>query len=343
MRDDAQASEPREFSVIVPFFQREPGILRKAVASALAQEGVATPRVIVVDDGSPVAAADELRDLLMSHAADLTIVRQKNAGPGAARNTGLGLARPHSKYIALLDSDDVWSATHLQTAKSALDHGVDFYFCNAVHRDGTRLVFETIGFPGIACAPIAADSSCFVYSGNFMEELLRLPPVPTSSVVFRASMSPPAFRTDLRTAGEDQWFWFELTERAKGIAFSTRVNVRMERGVNIYNGVAYGSPEALQTTLYDQMYIRDAKRRFALDATCRALCRTRINYSRGQFASHMVGGMLSDRWKELAAVAGRYFRYDPASVLWVARVVAQRLAGRLARTPWRKETVLKGH
>jgi glycosyltransferase involved in cell wall biosynthesis len=74
--------------------------LMEAVSSALDQEG-GPPRVIVVDDGSrepaTLTALDELPP-------EVTLIRQPNAGPSAARNAGLRAA--DTPYLLVLDADD---------------------------------------------------------------------------------------------------------------------------------------------------------------------------------------------------------------------------------------------
>lgn len=91
-----------QVSIIIPVYQRQP-VCEAAIASALAQTGVAF-EIIVVDDGSPdpfvlpAAMAAEPR---------IRLVRlERNAGAAAARNRGIREAK--SPWIALLDSDDVW-------------------------------------------------------------------------------------------------------------------------------------------------------------------------------------------------------------------------------------------
>ena len=49
--------------VVIPYFQREPGILRRALASVLRQRGVEQVAVVVVDDASPVPASAEVASL----------------------------------------------------------------------------------------------------------------------------------------------------------------------------------------------------------------------------------------------------------------------------------------
>jgi glycosyltransferase involved in cell wall biosynthesis len=88
-------------SVIIPVYQGERFVLG-AVRSALAQTHTEL-EVFVVDDGSTdgtIKLLEEVRD------PRLRVLRQSNAGTGAARN--LALAQARGRYIAFLDSDDRW-------------------------------------------------------------------------------------------------------------------------------------------------------------------------------------------------------------------------------------------
>ena len=46
--------------VVIPYFQRKPGLLNRALHSVAAQDGDHRLRVYVVDDGSPIPAEAEL-------------------------------------------------------------------------------------------------------------------------------------------------------------------------------------------------------------------------------------------------------------------------------------------
>ncbi|MCC5809422.1 MAG: glycosyltransferase family 2 protein [Ectothiorhodospiraceae bacterium] len=78
--------------------------LRETVASVAAQ-ALPVLEHIVVDDGSTDGTLALLEQLQEEH-PHLEVVRQRNRGAGAARNTGIEAAR--GRYIAFLDSDDVW-------------------------------------------------------------------------------------------------------------------------------------------------------------------------------------------------------------------------------------------
>ena len=66
--------------------------------------------VIVVNDGSPDDAGSRLADL--SNSGRIRYVEQPHAGPAAARNHGLSLAK--GEFIAFLDDDDLWPRDKLE-------------------------------------------------------------------------------------------------------------------------------------------------------------------------------------------------------------------------------------
>ncbi|WP_217528904.1 glycosyltransferase family 2 protein [Vibrio metschnikovii] len=95
-------------SVVIPFYSNTSGRLVKAVESALNQS--VPVEVIVVDDGSPLTAESELKDL---QDARVRIIRHKMNSNGAiARNTGIENA--NGEYVAFLDYDDIWYPKKLE-------------------------------------------------------------------------------------------------------------------------------------------------------------------------------------------------------------------------------------
>ena len=77
--------------------------------------------IIVVDDGSTDGSAKVAAGALSRQSVATRLIRQRNAGPGAARNTGAQVAR--GTYLAFLDSDDRWSPAVLDRCFRLLDSG----------------------------------------------------------------------------------------------------------------------------------------------------------------------------------------------------------------------------
>src|SRR3989304_6203052 len=101
-------------SVIIPSYNRLP-MLKEAVGSVLAQD-FEDFELIVVDDGSTDGTAEEIkryggRVRLFQHS--------ENRGVSAARNKGILHVR--GKYLAFLDSDDLWVKEKLKIQVAFLD------------------------------------------------------------------------------------------------------------------------------------------------------------------------------------------------------------------------------
>lgn len=100
-------------TVVMPLYQKADSVLA-AVRSVLSQR-CAEFELLVVDDGSTddgpaiVAGVTDPR---------IRLLRQRNQGPGAARNRGL--AEAGGGLVAFLDADDEWNPEFLQLGVAAL-------------------------------------------------------------------------------------------------------------------------------------------------------------------------------------------------------------------------------
>jgi glycosyltransferase involved in cell wall biosynthesis len=93
-------------AVIIPCYNAAPWI-RRTLESVLSQQQPPN-EVIVVDDGS----TDESPAILSQFGAGIRVIRQANAGLGAARNAGAASAT--ATWVAFLDADDLHLAGTLQ-------------------------------------------------------------------------------------------------------------------------------------------------------------------------------------------------------------------------------------
>ncbi|MFM5888849.1 MAG: glycosyltransferase family 2 protein [Dolichospermum sp.] len=102
-------------SVIIPCYNRE-RYLAEAIESVLDQT---YPHIelIVIDDGS----SDRSGEIAQSY--PLIYHYQTNGGIGAARNAGIALA--NGKFLAFLDSDDIWVKDKLAKQMAIFDTNLD--------------------------------------------------------------------------------------------------------------------------------------------------------------------------------------------------------------------------
>jgi glycosyltransferase involved in cell wall biosynthesis len=129
------------FSTIIPLYNRGEAI-RHSIESVLNQQ--VQSEVIVVDDGSSddsAAQAEAFAD------RGVLVVRQQNAGPGAARNNGI--AQATGDYLTFLDSDDAWFPHTLATFAQAIDD----------HNQPALVIGSAIQFSGDAFPPPPDDTT----------------------------------------------------------------------------------------------------------------------------------------------------------------------------------------
>lgn len=99
-------------SVVIPTYNRRDYLI--ACLESVAAQRFAPHEVIVVDDGSSDGTVEALAER-----RDVTLIRQENAGPGAARNAGAAAAT--GDYIAFLDSDDLWFPWSLEAMAELIE------------------------------------------------------------------------------------------------------------------------------------------------------------------------------------------------------------------------------
>ncbi|MAI37320.1 glycosyltransferase family 2 protein [Alteromonas sp.] len=102
-------SKPPAISVIVPLYNREKFLPQ--LFSTIESQTFRNIELILIDDGSEDRTEQWLAENTKALSFPLIYHKQSNAGPYAARNKGLKLAK--GEYIAFQDSDDEWPEYHL--------------------------------------------------------------------------------------------------------------------------------------------------------------------------------------------------------------------------------------
>jgi len=101
-------------SVIMPTYNRAKYI-SDAVESVLAQT-YRNIELLIIDDGSCDNTYEVVSPFLKDHR--LHYIKQQNSGAAAARNKGLELMT--GRYVAFIDSDDIWNSNKLDIQLSVL-------------------------------------------------------------------------------------------------------------------------------------------------------------------------------------------------------------------------------
>jgi len=112
-------------SIVIPAYNHE-RYIEEAIMSAVNQT-VSGAEIVIVDDGS----ADRTRSVCMDLSrrfSQIRFVEQENQGAHIALNRGIALAR--GKFIAVLNSDDLFEVAKIEHCLSILDRNpnVEFIF-----------------------------------------------------------------------------------------------------------------------------------------------------------------------------------------------------------------------
>jgi glycosyltransferase involved in cell wall biosynthesis len=97
-------NQPILVSVIMPALNVA-AFIEEAIDSVIRQN-VSNIELLIVDDESVDETTTIVNDKISQYGSQIRLIEQKHQGVSAARNTALQVAR--GRYIAFLDSDDIW-------------------------------------------------------------------------------------------------------------------------------------------------------------------------------------------------------------------------------------------
>jgi glycosyltransferase involved in cell wall biosynthesis len=295
-------------SSVIPTYNRAE-LVQRAIDSVLAQTRP-VDEIIVVDDGS----SDGTRELLQARYGERIVYRwQPNAGVSAARNAGMALAR--GRYIALLDSDDIWmpEKTARQLAYLEANPRIGMVVCDVAQADpeGRRI-------------DVFRRRDVLPRDGWVLAEVLANPALAPASAMFRREVFEDVggFDPTLRTA-EDLDFHLRVASRWQiGVVEETLVEVMR------------GNPGlSVEATYHDDVTVVEravAACAGSVDARARrrALAMSYIRSARGL--------MIRRHWPDAWRMAGRALRAAPdgasrREVLRLASFATRRVAASLLR------------
>jgi len=174
-------------SVIMPVYNGE-NVIVDAVQSVLNQT-YSDFELIIVDDCSIDNTAGKVRELAQQDSRIIIMQNITNLGAAASRNRGCNCAR--GKYLAFLDSDDLWVADKLDEQVSYMESNEsDFSYSSFGFMDSKGkylgkdyLVPKSIKYEGLLCKNVILCSSVMIkttafqdhkFDNRFFHEDLRL-------------------------------------------------------------------------------------------------------------------------------------------------------------------------
>ena len=220
------------FDIVMPLFNKEIYVSR-TIEGVLAQS-YEEWRLFVVDDGSSdgsVRAVEQYDD------PRITLVRQPNAGPGAARNTGILAGR--AEWIAFLDADDLWTPDHLANLHALRRQFPEAVLIGTAYRHWTG--------NDVPSLPPGGFSRLIRY---FHEASRRRAPFYTSSAAFSRKAVEAVGLLEHVTVGDEMDLWVRLALHGP-VAASTKQTVLYRVGTG---GITDSNfTEAPATASLDQM------------------------------------------------------------------------------------------
>lgn len=317
------------FTVVIPFFQKEAGILGRALQSIFDQS-YQDFDIVVVDDESPLPAETELQAVDQAWKSRISVIRQTNGGPGAARNTGLDNVPPQTRFVALLDSDDIWLPGHLKNAHDAMNRfSSECYWASMQASDefyyhfGMAELEKSEGGKRLSESPLIIEmpelASVMLKNWSFLHL--------SCMVIARPVFETVRFDPSLRLAAEDVLFFVDCILKSKRTLLCDEPGAARGMGLNIFHSIDNRSPQFLRQQFNTWVALDTLEERFRTRPGDVASIASYKNTARRQALWSQAGRMKRRQAPDFGLLA-RWVMRDPA----IIRAAFQLGAGKLGRS-----------
>jgi glycosyltransferase involved in cell wall biosynthesis len=184
-------------SVIIPMYNAEKTIV-ECLNSVTNQIFNSTMEVIIINDGSTDDSLRVVKEYKNSTDKEIILISQENKGVSGARN--LGIRESKGRYIALIDSDDIWTEGKLQRQIDVFDkYNVDFV--------GTLHNNLKLGFPYKVKEGIIEAS--------FNKLLIKMAPSTITAMFKKELIEKSGYYDEDQKYAEDGNLWFRFSKVGK--------------------------------------------------------------------------------------------------------------------------------
>ncbi len=236
-----------KFTVIIPYYQKQAGILHRALTSVFAQT-YQDFDIVIVDDQSPFPIEADLDKLSQDERTRVRVIKQANAGPGGARNTGLDTVSSQTEFVAFLDSDDLWTKDHLLNSHETMTRfESDCYWASITGGDAFYYHFGMAELEKTETVIRLSEKPLLLEVPDFPQVMLRNWSFLHLScmVLGRRLFETIRFEAELRLAAEDVLFFCDCAIAAKRIVLCNEPGAVRGEGVNIFHSIDNDSPQFL--------------------------------------------------------------------------------------------------
>lgn len=330
-------------SVVMPIYNRA-SFLPEAIG-AIRGQAYTHWELIVVDDGSSDDSRAVFDELTADMPQPVQYIEQENAGPYAARNTGLDHCR--GELIALYDSDDIWLEHHLADSVAALEQHpeVSWVYADSRKVDQTtgKLVvergFHEGGTPhALLSLNTIDDGKLRIYDDPDVAAVQirhNLCCLLQTSVIRRQVFDGHRFVHEYRNEGEDELFPVRAMKRGHRLAYFDDVHLvyRMHADNSSSSAIGVSVEKHLRVTEAAARGYRELGEQVELTPRERRALRQRLAneyfWKRG-YALLWRSGRVGEAWRAFRTGLG-WWCYDPAMWKTLAACLARWATGNAPR------------
>lgn len=184
-------------SVIIPMYNSK-NTIKSAINSVINQTYQKLIEIIIVNDGSKDGCEKIVEELIAYNQTNRTIrlINKPNGGVSSARNRGIKEA--NGKWIALLDSDDIWLPEKLQKQINEITKNPSITFIGT-NKDGEQY-------------PFFGKAEKKIYTLTAKEILIKWHPHTSTALLDKDILLKSKLYDETRTHAEDGDLWLRLTQ-----------------------------------------------------------------------------------------------------------------------------------
>lgn len=303
----ADTVEETTVSVVIPAYNVA-AYIDEALTSVFAQT-FTDFEVIVVNDGSP--DTPQLEEALTKYRDRIVYIKQENQGAASARNTGLRRAR--GRYVAFLDSDDLWLPNYLEEQLRSLDQSkADLVYADALLIGDSPLAGRTYMETSPSSGEVTAESLL----------ALRCNVITSGVLVRRQPVLDVGMFDETIKRAHDFELWFRLAKHGARLSYQKRVLLKHRILNTGLSGDTISQQERALKVL-SAIHERGDLTRSEKSALERTLETVKAGLSLEQGKAHLLKGNFADAAEAIESANRFYKSWKLRSVLLGIRVAPQ--------------------